>query len=411
MAVYYFKPSVVRSKEPPSFTIGVEEENMLIDRQTRDLATERPRELIEQCKAGMPGQIKREFPRAMIELGTTICTSVQQATDQIKMLRRYVIDQTAHYNITPMAASTHPFAEWQVQRHSDKERYHLLEKSYKTTLKRQIVCSQHVHVGIEDDETRIELFNKVRCFLPYLLALSASSPFWRSRDTGLSSYRTDIRSSLLRTGVPQVFENYGAFKDYETTLLSSGAILQSKEIKWDVRPHETYKTLELRIPDSCPLIEDGACITALYVCLLRMLYRLGDACDEFVTYPKMLIDENRWQSQRYGLEAMFIDFKNNKLIDFNTYQEELLDRLMPDAEEMGCVDEILHARTILERGNSADRQRCLYEGAIEQGATHAEALVMVVDHVSAETAANLHPTKPESFDPPFPRRIDWLLEA
>jgi carboxylate-amine ligase len=246
-----------------------------------------------------------------------------------------------------------------------------------------------VHVGIEDDELRIDLMNQIGYFLPHLLALSTSSPFWRSEDTGLASYRVAIFNELPRTGLPDHFESYGEYRRQLERLVAAGLIDDASKLWWDVRLSARFPTLEMRITDMCPYLDDAVAIAALYQCLLSMLWRLKRQNQRWRIYPHMLVRENRWRAQRYGFDAGLVDFGKGAVFDFPSLVEELLELVAPDAARLGCTAEIAHARTILTRGTSAHRQRKAYAEAIAAGADKPAALRAVVDGLIAETAAGL----------------------
>jgi carboxylate-amine ligase len=252
-----------------------------------------------------------------------------------------------------------------------------------------VICGLHVHVGIDDDELRIDLLNQIGYFLPHLLALSTSSPFWRGEDTGLASYRVAIFNELPRTGLPDHFESYGEYRRQLERLVAAGLIDDASKLWWDVRLSARFPTLEMRITDMCPYLDDAVAIAALYQCLLSMLWRLKRQNQRWRIYPHMLVRENRWRAQRYGFDAGLVDFGKDRIVDFAGLLEELFELVAPDAARLDCTAEIANARTILTRGTSAHRQRQAYARALADGADRHEALVAVVDGLIAETASGL----------------------
>ena len=369
----------------PSFTIGIEEEYLLVNKESRDLEPEPPAALLAKCEEALRGQVSPEFLRSQIEVGTRVCKSVQQARDELVHLRSTVAGIADEFGLAPIASSTHPFAEWSAQQHTDKERYNVLARDLQHVARRLVICGMHVHVGIEDDDLRIDLMSQASYFLPHLLALSTSSPFWQGTPTGLKSYRLSIFDELPRTGLPHQFSSYSEYARTVELLVSAGLIEDATKLWWDLRPSARFPTLEMRITDVCPLIEDGIAIAALYVCILRLLYRLRRKNQRWRHYPPFLIRENRWRAQRYGIGEGLVDFGKGAIVAFPMLLEELFDLVAEDAAYFGCAAEIAHARTIVQRGTSADRQLARYDEVMKLGGSEQAALVAVVDGIIAET--------------------------
>jgi carboxylate-amine ligase len=255
--------------------------------------------------------------------------------------------------------------------------------------RRLVICGMHVHVGLGDDELRIDLMNQVRYFLPHLLALSTSSPFWRGEDTGLCSYRVSVFDGMPRTGLPEAFESWGEYRRHIGILTQSGLIEDATKLWWDVRPSERFPTLEMRITDICTRLDDGIAIAALYRCLLRMLWRLKRENQRWRIYARMLINENRWRAQRYGIDQGLVDFGKREIVPYAELLEEMLALVAPDAAHFGCTAELDHLRGILTHGTSAHCQRRVFADALAAGASKAEALAAVVDWLISETQRGL----------------------
>ncbi len=369
----------------PAFTLGIEEEYLLVDKATRDLAREPPAGLLEECQALIGGRVRPEFLRSQIEVGTGVCASMAEARADLAQLRRAVIEVAGRHGLAPIAASTHPFASWHEQRHTDKERYNMLARDLQWPARRLVICGMHVHVGLEDPELRIDLMGQAAYFLPHLLALSTSSPFWQGEDTGLKSYRIAVFDEIPRTGLPELFESYGEFQRHLDVLVRAGLIEDGTKLWWDLRPSVRFPTLEMRITDVCTLIDDAICIAAIFRCLLHMLYRLRRNNQRWRRYAAMLVNENRWRAQRYGIDAGLADFGKGRLVDCADLVEEIVALLAEDARHFGCVAELEHARRIIAHGTSAHRQRAVYRMALAAGHPPAEALRDVVDMLIAET--------------------------
>jgi carboxylate-amine ligase len=371
--------------EDPSFTIGIEEEYLLVDPRTRDLIQEAPAGLFEACEKRIGRRVMPEFLQSQVEVGTGVCSSIEQARQELAELRGAVADVVREFGLAMIAASTHPFANWGDQRTTPKERYQALANDLQEVARRLVISGMHVHVGIEDEDVRVELMGQASYFLPHLLALSTSSPFWHGHDTGLRSYRIAIWDELPRTGLPESFESYAEYRRHVTMLVSAGLIEDGTRLWWDIRPSARFPTLEMRITDMCTRLEDTICIAALYVCLLRMLYRLRRNNQRWRRYSSMLIRENRWLAQRYGFAQGLVDFGRGELVPYAELLDELLALILQDATHLGCTAAVGHARTIVERGTSADRQLATYRRAIDEGADEREALDAVVDQLIEET--------------------------
>jgi carboxylate-amine ligase len=373
----------------PAFTIGIEEEYLLVDRVSRDLAADAPSALIEDCARELHGQVGPEFLRSQIEVGTKVCRSVQEARGELARLRELVARVGAGYGLAPIAAATHPFARWSAQKHTDKERYNVLARDMQALARRLLICGMHVHVGIDDDDLRIDLMGQVGYFLPHLLALSTSSPFWDSEETGLKSYRLAVFDELPRTGLPPLFESFGEYQRHLRIMTGAGLIEDGTKLWWDVRPSARFPTLEMRITDIPTRLDDSICIAAIYVSILRMLYRLRRLNQRWRRYSAMLVNENRWRAQRYGIDEGLVDFGRGAIVPYAELMEELIALVREDAEALGCVREVEHAREILRRGTSAHHQLKVYHEALEAGASRVQALTAVVDWLIAETVAGL----------------------
>jgi len=369
----------------PAFTLGIEEEYLLVDRVSRDLAVDPPAALFETAQDKLGVHVSPEFMRSQIEIGTGICTTLQDAREQLRRFRTVLAEITGQHGLAIVAASTHPFADWGGQKHTDKERYNALARDIGAPVRRLLICGMHVHVGIEDPELRIDLMSQASYFLPHLLALSTSSPFWRGKDTGLKSYRLAVFNELPRTGLPEIFDSFGEYQRHLDVLIGAGLIEDGSKIWWDLRPSARFPTLEMRISDACTLLEDTLSIAAMYRCVLRMLYRLRRGNQRWRRYSAMLINENRWRAQRYGLDEGLVDFGKSRIVPMRDLIEELIDLLAEDADFFGCSAELAHTRTILARGTSAHRQLAVYNAAITDGLEPRTALQRVVDRLIEET--------------------------
>jgi carboxylate-amine ligase len=373
-------------KREPEFTIGVEEEYLLVDKETRSLVIDPPAQLMEECEARAGGQVTAELLRSQIEIGTCVCNNIQEVREDLARLRRIIVDVAESHNLAPIAASTHPFSSWKDQKQTQKDRYESLTVEMQGAARRLLICGMHVHVGIGDDELRIDLMNQLSYFLPHLLALSCSSPFWGGRDTGLKSYRLTIFDALPRTGLPERFASWAEYQRHVQILIDAGLIDDSTRIWWDLRPSGRFPTLETRVMDVCTRIEDAVALAALLVCILRMLYRLRTRNQRWRIYTPMLIRENRWRAMRYSFDEGLIDLARGVVVPFNDLLEEILNLIAEDAEALGCTKEVGSIRNIMTRGTSAHRQ--LKDFEIEQAAGNSveDSLKAVVDTLIEDTA-------------------------
>lgn len=373
----------------PTFTIGIEEEYLLVDRDTRALVVDPPKSLMSECEELIGEQVSSELLRSQIEIGTKVCNNIQEAREDLARLRKVIVDVAANHNIAPIAASTHPFSRWQDQKQTQKDRYEALTLEMQGAARRLVICGMHVHVGIENDELRIDLMNQMSYFLPHLLALSCSSPFWGGHDTGLKSYRLTVFDALPRTGLPERFDSWSEYQRHLQILIDAGLIEDSTRIWWDLRPSARYPTLETRIMDVCTRIDDAIAIAALLVCHLRMLYRLRTRNQRWRIYTPMLIRENRWRAMRYSFDEGLIDLARGAVVPFDELLEEMLGLVAEDAVALGCTKEVAAVRDILSRGTSAHRQLRDFEQAQAAGKSVEDSLKTVVDTLIASTAEGL----------------------
>ena len=373
--------------QEPSWSMGIEEEYMLVERETGALVPKQPPGLMEKVVDLRHGLVARELFSSQIEIATGVCTDMKYLRADVGLLRIAVAEAADEFGLAPIASSCQPFARWERLEYTEGERYQALAEDLAGVSRRLIISGLHVHVGIEDPELRIDLMNQATYFLPHLLALSTSSPFWEGSDTGLKSYRTTVFSSLPRTGLPERFDSWSEFKRHVEVLVNAGIIEDSSKVWWDIRPSERYPTLEMRVTDLPTKMEDTIAVAAMYVCLLRMLWRLKLENRRWRSYANFLVSENLWRAERYGVNGELIDFGKSELVPFADLVEEMIELVRPDAEALDCVTEVEHARTICERGTSADRQLAVYSSALEEGATSDEALKAVVESLVADTIA------------------------
>jgi carboxylate-amine ligase len=361
-------------------TIGIEEEYQIVDPATRELRSYVQR-FLERGQTVLPDQIHPEFLQSQVEAGTRICHNVQEARREVIRMRRSIWELAEGEGLWVAAAGTHPFSSWARQEVSPFGRYTELARFLQDVGRRLLIFGTHVHVGIEDRELLIVVMNQIRTFLPHLLALSTSSPFWHNRDTGLKSYRSVLFESLPRTGIPPQFRSHADYQSYVDTLLATGSIADPTHIWWDVRPSAKFPTLEVRIPDMCTRVDETVCLAALVQAIVAKLVQLQQAGQSWRTYRRHLLDENKWRAVRYGLEGKLIDFEKIKEVPLPVLVEELLAWVDDVVDDLGSRPNVEYACTILSQGASADRQLAAYRRTGDFRA--------VVDQVVEETQEGL----------------------
>ena len=364
------------------FTIGIEEEYLLVDLDSYRLAAA-PDALMEACKAELQDQVSPEFLQCQIEIGTKVCETVAEAREELKHLRSCIATAAARHNLAPIAVSCHPFSDWKDQSFTDRDRYSQLERELMGVARRMLISGMHVHVGIDDNPLRIDLMPQLAYFLPHLLALSTSSPFWQGDDTGLASYRLSVFDNLPRTGLPPIFASWDDYTRTTGALIDLGVIEDTTKIWWDLRPSDHYPTLESRICDVQPRLEHSLAIAGLTQALVRMLVRLRDRNLRWRQYDRFLISENRWRAQRYGVTEGLIDFGERRIRPFDELLDEMINLLAEDAEALQCLDEIVTLRDVVATGTSSSRQRAVAEAA------EGDPGVAVVKHLIEEFNADL----------------------
>ena len=372
----------------PSFTLGIEEEYLIVDRESRDLVPEPDPAFFEACSTALGDQVTAEFLQCQIEVGTRPHRTVSAAVNELRGLRQGVATAATDFGYAVIASSTHPFAAWRKQSHTRKERYDGLRADIGQPVRRLLICGMHFHVGIEDDDQRIDLMNQIAYFLPHMLALSGSSPYWEGEDTGLSSYRLTVFDALPRTGLPDPLTSFSEYERLIDHLVTAGCIEDGSKLWWDIRPSAKYPTLEQRVTDVCSHLADVAALAATYQSVMAYLFRLRTRNQRWRIYPPTLIRENRWRAQRYGVEGALIDHGALRAAPLLDLIDELIEMVDDDAEMLGCKRELHGLRRIATEGNSAVRQRAAYAAAIERGDDAPAALRAVVDGLIAEFTAD-----------------------
>jgi carboxylate-amine ligase len=361
------------------FTIGVEEEFQIIDPQTLELRSHVV-QLLSEASHGLGDQVKQEMHQSIIETGTRICENVGELRLEIRRTRGELVAAAERTGLQVAAAGTHPFSSWIDQVISPGERYQNIIEEMGQLARSLLIFGMHVHVAMPDKQTTIDMMNMVRYFLPHLLALSTSSPFWMGRNTGLKSFRTTVFRRFPRTGIPEIFESWSAYENFVNLLMKLNCIDNGKKIWWDVRPHPTFGTLEFRMCDVATRVEETVAIAALTQALVVKLHRLYTGNMGWRIYRRALIEENKWRAARYGIEGKLIDLGKEMEVPTRELVPELLEFVDDVLDELGSRSAVEYIHTILNEGTSAERQLRIYEQTGD--------LKEVVRHLVAETRAS-----------------------
>ena len=364
----------------PSLTLGVEEEYQIIDPVSRDLVSYVTQMLAEDHR--VLTQMKPELHQSIIEVGTNVCQTPAEVRKELVMLRKGVMELAAKKGYKIAAAGTHPFANWQTQEITPYDHYLGTRNDMGDLAQRLLIFGTHVHIGIEDKDFLVDACNVARYFLPHILCLTSSSPFWYGRETGLRSYRSVVFRAFPRSGVPPLLNSYYDYTSYIDTLVETGSIPGPHKIWWDIRPHGKYPTLEFRVCDVCTRVDEAVCIAAILQALIAKLYKMRRDNTTFRVYSSALIEENKWRAVRYGLGGKLIDFGKQVELPAPQLIREFLDWFLGDIiDELGTRKEVEYAYKILAEGSSADRQLATFAKTND--------LKAVVDQLIIETEEGL----------------------
>lgn len=341
------------------FTIGIEEEYQIIDPETRELKSYIT-QIIDEGQLVLHEQMKPEMHQSIVEVGTHVCRTIAEAKTEILRLRGAIGSLAARKGLRIAASGTHPFSSWQKQDITPHERYFGVVEEMQDAARRLLIFGMHVHVGMPDNETCVEIMNVARYFMPHLLALSTSSPFWMSRTTGFQSYRSIIFTNFPRTGIPDVYESYAEFEQYVNLLIQTRSIDNAKKIWWDLRPHPLFGTLEVRVCDIATKVDEAIMLAAYVQAIFVKIYTLFRSNQTFRIYSRSLINENKWRAARYGLGGNLIDFGKRAEFPAKQLMLELRDFVEDVVDDLGSREQVDYIHTILEHGTSAERQLRTY---------------------------------------------------
>ncbi len=350
-------PRVQHKFTGPAYTIGIEEELMILDAKTLELVN-----AIETMLEPAPsGEIKPELMESVLEISTDPCQNLAQAGDQLKALRQQVTQTAASKGLAIGSAGTHPFAMWEDQRIVARPRYRDLISALRFVARQELIFGVHVHVGVDDPDKAIHVANGMRVHIPVLLGLSANSPFWRADVTGLASTRTPIFRAFPRVGVPPTYDNWEDYQRRIQFMIDAKVIADYTYLWHDVRPHPMFGTVEIRVMDSQTHIEHTLGLAALVQALVRELCQHFDEGRELSSYPYEMLDENKWLAARHGLEGEIVDLPSSDRVSMRALARRLVDRMREHCEDLGSLDDLAGVEDLLERGNGAARQVVVYE--------------------------------------------------
>jgi carboxylate-amine ligase len=367
------------------FKFGIEEEYFLVDAETKTVAREMPAAFLEAAKKETAGQVKGELLQSQLEAATVPHVAMDEARAELRHLRQTSSDVAAAHGLAILAAGTHPTAFWKRAQQTATERYDAVMDDLQMLGQRNMLCGLHVHVELPDPDDRVDVMSRMLPYIPLFVALSTSSPFWQARPTGLKGYRLAAYDELPRTGVPELFRRREDYDAYIDALVRAGVIEDSSYVWWAVRPSLKHPTLELRAPDSCTRVEDSLAIAALYRATARALTFNPWLNWDLTPVDRAIVIENKWRAQRYGVRGTMVDIGGNGAVSVGEMLDQVIAQVHDDAEALGCLDEVMHCRTIVGEGTSADAQLAVFEQAQERSDTRGNALRAVTDWIAQET--------------------------
>ncbi|MFV0604998.1 MAG: carboxylate-amine ligase [Niabella sp.] len=343
-----------------NFTLGVEEEYMVLDKDTYELKSHEQK-IVHEGQKVIKDKVKAEMHQAVVEVGTSICQDVDEAFEDVVLLRKTIHDIADSVDLTLGASGTHPFSHWENQLITDHARYNEIINELQEAARSNLIFGLHVHVGMESRELANHIANSTRYFLPHIFALSTNSPFWEGRKTGYKSYRTKVFDKFPRTGIPDAFESIEAYDNYVKMLIKTNCIDNAKKIWWDLRVHPFYNTVEFRICDVPMTANETIVIAALFQAICARIYMLRSKNLNFIQYSRALLNENKWRASRYGIDGLLIDFGKEEEVNTRALIYELLNFIEPVIDHLGSRHRIELIHTMLEQGTGADRQLAVYE--------------------------------------------------
>lgn len=342
------------------FTLGIEEEYMILDPQSRELKSHEQKIVIEGQKV-IKDKVKAEMHQAVVEVGTDICKDIDEAYTDVSTLRKTISAIAKSQGFSIGASGTHPFSQWELQLITEHARYHEIVNELQDAARSNLIFGLHVHVGVDNRELAMHIANSTRYFLPHIYALSVNSPFWEGRITGYKSYRTKVFDKFPRTGIPNIFESIEEYDKYVNLLIKTNCIDNAKKIWWDLRVHPFFNTVEYRICDVPMTVDETITIAALFQAIAAKIYKLRTKNLNFIQYTRPLLNENKWRASRYGIDGKMIDFGKEEEVNTRVLLYELLEFVDDVVDELGSRHRLDYIHQILENGTGADRQLATYE--------------------------------------------------
>lgn len=358
-----------------NFTLGIEEEYMVLDPETRELKSHEQK-IVQEGEKMIKDKVKAEMHQAVVEVGTDICNNIDEAYMDVVALRQTISKIAGDLGFWVGASGTHPFSHWEKQLITDHIRYSDIIKELQEAARSNLIFGLHVHIGMETREMAIHIANTARYFLPHVYALSTNSPFWEGRQTGYKSFRTKVFDKFPRTGIPDYFDSIETYDNYIKLLIKTNCIDNAKKIWWDLRVHPFFDTVEFRICDVPMTVQETITIAALFQGICAKIYKLRSQNLNFMIYPRALINENKWRAGRYGIEGSMIDFGKETEVNTRVLIYELLDFIDDVTGPLGIKHAVSHVHNMLEKGTGADRQIEVFE--------QRKNLVDVVDYIQSQ---------------------------
>jgi len=363
-----------------TFTLGVEEEYMVLDPETRELKSHEQK-IVHEGQKVIKDKVKAEMHQAVVEVGTDICADADEAWQDVAALRKTISEIAGGLGFAMGAAGTHPFSHWESQLITDHIRYNELVNELQEAARSNLIFGLHVHVGMENREMANHIANSTRYFLPHIYALSTNSPFWEGRLTGYKSFRTKVFDKFPRTGIPEAFDSIEAYENYVKLLVKTNCIDNAKKIWWDLRVHPFFNTVEFRICDIPLTVDETITIATLFQAVCARIYLLRSKNLNFIQYSRALLNENKWRASRYGIDGRMIDFGKEEEVNTRALLYGLLDFIDPVIDHLGSRHRLAHIHKILENGTGADRQLKIFE--------ESKNLVSVVDYIRQQFLAGV----------------------
>src|SRR6188472_2662426 len=363
-----------------TFTLGVEEEYMVVDPETRELKSHEQK-IVHEGQKVIKDKVKAEMHQAVVEVGTDICADADEAWQDVAALRKTISDIATGLGYSMGAAGTHPFSHWESQLITEHARYNEIVNELQEAARSNLIFGLHVHVGMLTREMANHIANSTRYFLPHIYALSTNSPFWEGRITGYKSFRTKVFDKFPRTGIPEAFESIEAYENFVKLLVKTNCIDNAKKIWWDLRVHPFFNTVEFRICDIPMTVQETIAIAALFQAICAKLYKLRSQNLNFMMYSRALLNENKWRASRYGIDGSMIDFGKESEVNTRILIYELLDFVDDVVPHLGSRHAIYHVHKMLEQGTGADRQLKVFAST--------NSLIDVVDYIRGNFLSGL----------------------